>query len=630
MRFLINPGVIFGLIFSVGGFMILSETAIPTWQSWYQMRDWEPGYAELLSVSGAENYTEAGYRYHYNGTRYLGNRAYVAEFRDNIGSYHADLLAQLLRYQQADQALPIWVNPQSPRESVIDRDMRWGLFILMTAFCSVFIFIGLGVVYASTRHSKKRTRHRMPSLNELRKIWQAAQKDPNFKDSFLEFRQHQSAEILEKNDTELKNTDWQSRKGWESARIGSGAKKGVWFFWGFAIFWNAITISAIVPVIPRELATGNYAALLVLLFPLVGLFLLYKAIHSTLEYRHFGPVLFEMDPFPGAIGGHVGGRIQVKNLNYRRAVEASEIWIRLECVYSYESGTGKNRSRKESIKWAEQGKPKIENLGHGCSLAFRFDVPEKLPNADIERKSSYHFWRLTAKADITGIDLNRNYDIPVFDTGATSRFVSYDISAQSAKMKARESEQAKLDITSGNFDIEGLSRAMRLTTQGNQVHLKFSMFRNKFLSLFSSIFAGGFGFASYSMIGAATEGGLLGIATALFSIPFLLVALVASLATIYLSFNNLHVAINSSGATVLRRLLFLPIYRRSLHRNEISHLSIKRSGSTGQGVDKIEHFKLKAHDKNGGTLTLAEDLDGEDVSGHFRDYIAQRLNVAVR
>lgn len=588
-RLAIIPGLIFGLIFAGGGFFFLSETSIPTWQSWQEMRHWQPGYAQLLSASGAENDTEASYRYQYEGISYQGSRVYVTEFKDNIGSYHADMLAQLRRYQSSGQAMPIWINPFSPQESVIDRDMRWGLFILMTAFCSVFILIGLSVIYVSLGSKK------LP---------------PETSDEF-------------------KNTDWKSRKGWETANIASGAKKGIWFFWLFAIFWNAVSTPAAM-VIPRELAKGNYAVLLVLLFPLVGLFLLYKALQSTLEYRHFGRVLFEMDPFPGAIGGHVGGRIQVNRLNYRKAVEASELSVRLECVYSYVSGTGKNRSRKESIKWAEQGKPKIEGSGHGVSMAFRFDLPDNLPSSDVDQKTTYHFWRLSVKAVVAGIDLNRQYNIPVFDTGEASRFVAHDISAQSADIKARESVEAKLAIASGNFDIEGLSRAMQLTDLGNEIRITFPMFRNKFLTLFCAIFAGGFGFASYSIISMATQGGLMGIFTALFSIPFFLVALVASIATIYLPFNNLRVAINSNGATALRRLLFLPIYRRSLHRNEISHLSIKRSGSTGQGVDKIEHFKLKAHDKNGKTVTLAEDLDGEDVSGHFRDYIAQRLNVAVR
>ena len=93
---------------------------------------------------------------------------------------------------------------------------------------------------------------------------------------------------------------------------------------------------------------------------------------------------------------------------------------------------------------------------------------------------------------------------------------------------------------------------------------------------------------------------------------------------------NLSVEISPGEVSVLRRLLFIPVYRRLLKRNDISHLSIKRSGSTGQGVDKIEHFKIRAQDKQGKQVTLAEDIDGADVATHFRDYLAQRIVVAVK
>lgn len=49
--------------------------------------------------------------------------------------------------------------------------------------------------------------------------------------------------------------------------------------------------------------------------------------------------------------------------------------------------------------------------------------------------------------------------------------------------------------------------------------------------------------------------------------------------------------------------------------------------SAGQGVDKVEHFKLQLHDKLGRSLILAEDIDGQDVATHFCNYLAQRLNV---
>ena len=322
--------------------------------------------------------------------------------------------------------------------------------------------------------------------------------------------------------------------------------------------------------------------------------------------------------------------MQVRNLDYRSASEAGSLTVTLECVYSYVSGSGKNRSRRESVKWAEQGRPRINNSIEGVTLTFRFDVPEGLPEADVEQSRDYHFWRLTVAAEIPGVDLNRKYNIPVFATGETSRNVSHDISAQAEAVRQQESDATALAIASGQFDIDGLSRAMRLQQDGNQIQMKFPMFRNKVLTLFASVFAGGFGFASYSMASQVTGAGFFGIFMAVFSIPFFLVALVAGIATIYLPFNNLRVKVQPGSVSVLRRLLFLPVYRRELARNEISHLSIKRSGSTGQGVNKIEHFKIHAHDNNGGKGTLAEDIDGEDVATHFRDYLAQRIGVATK
>jgi len=631
-RLLIIPGLLFGLSFTGGGFFMLSETAWPMWQNWQRAQDWLPASARLLSMSAADNETQARYRYDFAGGDYLGDGVGIGEFKDNIGSYQQDMQVYLREIQRSGGILPIWVNPANPYEAVIDRDMRWGLFALASGFCSIFVLIGLGVIIASLRSSTRNLARRRPSLWQMRKTWQMAQQEAAVKQGFLEFCQQHYAcleEAAEVQPGSVAASEWQSQKGWESARISSDAGKGTWFFWIFAILWNAIS-APIVFILPEELQRNNYAVLIAVIFPVTGMFLLYQAISRTLEYRYFGKVAYQMDPYPGGIGGHVGGHIQVRNLDYRRASEAKSLLVKVECVYSYMSGSGDNRSRRESIKWAEQGRPKIDNALEGVSLAFRFDIPEGLPPADVEQSGSYHFWRLGVNAEIPGIDLDRSYNIPVFATGQTAHNVSHDVSAQVAALRKRESDAAKLNIASGQFDIEGLSRAMRFSNEGNRIQLKFPMFRNKLLTLLAAIFAGGFGFASFSMAGMASGGGLFGILITLFGIPFFLVALVAAIATVYLAFNNLVVDIAPGEVSVLRRLLFIPVYRRHLQREEISHLCIKRSGSTGQGVSKIEHFKIQAQDNQVKSITLAEDIDGEDVASHFRDYLAQRMAVAVK
>ncbi len=635
--FKILPSLLFALIFLGGGLFFMWQSAGTTFVNWQAMQSWQASQATLLQVSGGNNKTVARYRYQVAGVSYESERVYVAKFNDNIGDYQQKLLKSLLKMHTAHQIISIWVNPHNPNEAVIDRNMRWGLFALMVGFCSIFVLIGLLVVIFTLKPNKKQSpknsQKGVPSLTALRSEWQATLKDANNKETFVEFRQRKIQASIQFTQDTKNEQSWQTRKGWQTASIRSGARHGLWVAWGVALLVVAIVVPLAFHLfedMTKEFYKGNYAILLVLLFPLVSALLLYRAIKTTLEYQRFGKVLFNMDPYPGAIGGHVGGQIIVPTLPYEILnAPASECLVRLECVYSFMSGSGDKRSRHENIRWAQQGQPKVARSGKGVSLGFRFDIPEHLHSSDVVQKEAYNFWRLTVKADVKGIDLNREYNIPVFKgVGGikTSRHVRHDISAQQEKRQAQEASLTQNAIAQGDFDIAGLSRAMRAKKQGDELHLSFSMFRNKFLIIMAAIFTGGFGFASISMIMMAISGGVWGVIIGLISVPFLLVAVLAAIAFVYMSFNNLRVIISAQGVSVLRRLLFIPIFKRQLSSQKISHLSIKRTGSTGSGVDKVEHFKIFAHDKKGKTVTLAEDIDGEVAAEHFKMYLQERLN----
>ena len=587
------PFLLFGLLFAGVGSFIFYETGWLTLNDWQHMQSWQSGEAQLLSVKGHENDTEAAYSYQVDQILYENDRVYVASFKDNIGSYHSDLQQFLKEKLRRGESVTIWFNPQRPSESVIDRKMRWGMMTLVIVFCSVFIVVGLLVVFAAFKSGEtKRTRG--------------------------------SSRV--KGFPVQSSLNWQGRKGWESAHIKSSAKSTMGFYWGFAVFWNAVS-SPLLFILPEEVAGGNYPALLGLLFPVVGLWLLYKAIRITREYLRFGKVLFEMDPFPGAIGGNIGGRIHVKNWQRKSTAGPIKSKVRLECVHSYVSGSGKNRSRRENIRWAEEGVPAIENYGNGLSLSFRFDVPKDLPQSDVDQSGEYYFWRLTVDAEQSGIRLERQYNIPAIESNARSRYVNHDISAQVEEKRLVQDAEIRDSIAAGDFDLPGLSRSMKYSDLGGELSLAFPMFRNKVLLVFALIFAGGFGFASYSMISEFSGDGFFGYFILLFSLPFILVAFVASLASVYLAFNNLRVSIAQSGITVLRRLLFIPVFYRKFAVSEIAELFLKTSGSTGQGVNKVSHYKIRARLRDGSKITLAEDIDGESTAKHFRDYLVRRLNI---
>ena len=625
MRFF---GLIFGLFFAGAGGLIAFETAVPTYFTWTEMKEWNTTQAKIVEAGGEDNNVTATYQYEVAGNKYQGVRVHMANFKDNIGSYHIDMRRYLAEKKRTGQPVTIWFDPDNPGDSVIDRDMRWGLFALMSVFCSVFIIIGLAVAIASlkgkaTTHASARFR-----LAESRQSWKAAQASGEYSGGFIDYVQsglHQrSLTPSEYSDPRLQ--PWLGNPRWQSNRIRSNAKRGMYFMWFFAIAWSAVT-SPLLFVLRDELKQENYAALLGLLFPLVGIFLLKRAWDRTREWRRFGVIELEMDPFPGAIGGHVGGRLLIEG-TYQGD---SQYNIELACVHSYVSGGGKNRSRRESILWSENGAAHAtmaaSPAGMGTRLDFRFDVPDNLPESDVRQSGDYYLWRIRLTADNPGANLDRDYSIPVFRTKDRTSSVQHDVSEQAAKMRAKAAQVSQMALSSGQLDQTALARSVRFSEQGGVSRFYYPMLRNKALTLIAFIFAAGFGFASYSMI-TGFGGGAMGVIVMIFSIPFAIVALLAAIAAIYLPLNNLRVVIGKGTLQVTRRLFIVPIRRHKLATYEVTRLEVKRSGSTGQGRKRVTHFKISAHTKNKKKITIAEDVDGEDLASSYKEFLERKLGIS--
>ncbi len=614
-------GALFGLLFAGAGIFIALETAVPTFQSWQTMQHWHSTSATLLSLRGKDNDTLASYRYVIDGRTYENDRVYVATTRDNIGSYHKKKYQELYQLKQTRQPVTIWYDPANPADSVIDRNMRWGLFVLMTSFCSFFILIGLAVVYGAITYKPDNNKDKKISLTDLRKAWNEKCEDPGYEQSFLEFVNEQKYEAEET--TAARENAWLDKKEWRNNRIRSEARSTMWGAWFFAIIWNAVSFP-ILFFLDDELKKGNYVALIGLLFPIVGIYLIKIAWNRTREWRRYGVIEFVMDPFPGSIGGHVGGTLHLINVDAHDA----KYKIDLECVYTYMSGSGDSRSRKENIKWFESGYTRVVPTLDGIDLRFRFDVPNDLPEADIDQTDDYYFWRLKVSADIPGIDLEREYNIPVYQTVTESSDIHHNISAQVEELKKEKAEDIETALAQGELLNTALVRSLRFNDEGNEVSFYFPMFRNKVLTVFALIFGGGFGFATIMMNQSFADGGIMSIVMLVFSIPFALVGLIGTIAAIYLPFNNLSILIAERKIKAVRRLLFIPIKRSVASIEEIKDMSVEPTGSTGQGSAKIKHFKIIVHTKDNHKFTVAEDVDGKELAEQFKDYIYDRLNMS--
>ena len=553
--------------FSVGVWMLYSIST--AFIDVVRMDNWLQVEAQLLSAGYTTHSGEsityeayANYAYHVDGRRYTSDRVSVFGGSDNIGDYQQDLGRNLGAAHSRGESILVYVNPNDPNEAIIDRGIRWGMVGFRSIFVFVFGGVGLGLLIAA---------------------WKA----PKEKDKTL-------ATYVEK--------PWLLNDDWQTASVRSNSKSSMYFTWGFAAFWNLI--SAPMPFIAYQEITKsqNYLVLVGLLFTVVGIGLLVWAVRRTLEWRRFGPAPVTLDPFPGSIGGHIGGTIDI-NMPFD---PNAKFQLALANISSYVSGSGKNRSRREKAKWQDQIVAHAEPGGKGTRLTFRFDVPEGLDPSDAEQGDSYHIWRLSLTAELPGTDLNRDYEIPVYATATQSRHLS-NIAVERAK-----AEQSSIDAQSVR-DVVNLSHV----AMGKRLFYPIGRFLNA--SIGGVIVGGIFAAVGWYLIVKEDHtifGGVFGGFGALICIWCL-----------YVLFNSLEVRLEGSRIVTVRRWLGIPVGRKSGQAGDVVKLEKKNYLKTQSGSRHIIYYNLEATTRDGNKLILGEGFEGESQANAAIDLISREFGI---
>ncbi|MGI9248258.1 MAG: DUF3592 domain-containing protein [Woeseiaceae bacterium] len=554
--------------FSVGVWMLWSVSS-SFYDAW-RMQDWAAVEAKLArggyetnSGSDSDTYEAfAEYSYTYGGQRYSGNRVSLSDGGDNIGDHQQDIGRRLQNTVASGGAMLVYVDPENPSDSIIDRSVRWGLIGFKSIFLFVFGGVGLGLLIF---------------------VWRAAPEKDASK-------------------PEYQASPWLLNDDWQTSTIHSSSKTAMWGAWAFAAFWNLISAAVPFLLYQEVMQRENYIALVGLLFPLVGIGLLAWAIRRTLEWRRFGAAPVTLDPFPGSIGGHVGGTIDL-NLPFDPAARFQLTLNNLHCYYS---GSGKNRSRKEEAKWQDALVAHAEPGARGTRLTFRFDVPEGLDASDTDHDDSYYVWRLNLRAELPGTDLDRDYDIPVYATARESRHLS-----DHAVQKAR-AEQNLIDNESVGEIIE-----IRQGAGGKQ--MVYPIGRHVGSALGGLIVGSIFAAAGWYLIveeGHTVFGGIFGG-----------VGLLIGLFCLYLMLNSLEVSKEAANIKTVRRLLGIPISRKQMHQNSFERFEKKSTMKTQSGGKHVIYYSVYAIDRQGNEIALGEGFKGENEAQAAMRIISTELGL---
>ena len=551
--------------FGVGAWMGYSIAANLT-DAW-QMKQWVPVEGSLLGAgyethSGDDSYTYeayANYSYQFGGQRYTNKRVGIAGGADNIGDYQQDMGRYLSGIRSRGETIVVYVDPDEPSEAILDRSLRWGLIGFKSIFLFTFGGVGLGLIIFVFRSPKEK------DLS-----------DPRYRD-----------------------TPWLANDKWQTALIRSDSKTAMWAGWGFAAFWNLVSAPLPFVIYTEVTEKNNLPALLGLLFPLVGIGLITWAVKRTLEWNRFGLAPVTLDPFPGSIDGHVGGTIDV-NLPYDANAQFA---LTLTNLHSYMSGSGKDRRRAESAEWQDSQVAHVTSGAKGSRLSFRFDVPQdRHESAADQSEESYYLWRLNLKADLPGIDIDRDYEIPVYATGESSQALS------ALSIKGARTKQDKIDVKAieklVNVSYEAGGRVMRFPT-GRNLLGGFSGL------MFGAIFTG-VGWYLIKYEGHPFMGGVFG-----------LVGLLILLTAFYMVLNSLEVSQEGSHIRTVRRILGIPVKRGQMRRADFVKFKKTASSSTQTGKQHVVHYKISAVDRHGEELGVGEGFKGASQADVAAEYISR-------
>lgn len=561
--------IVFALPFAGGGGVFFVSLVYPDIRDWIDTQSWHVVQGELLSADMKRNSSsksttfqaQATYRYDYQGQLFTGNRVAISSSADNIGSFQEDLANQLVNAHRNRLPLTVYVNPEDPSQAIINRDMRWGLLTLKMVFVVVFGGVGFGLIIFAIKKPKA-----MPITDNNQSI----------------------------NDPSL------IKKEWASPVILSGAKTVLYVMWGITLFWNLLSLPAAFQI-PAEVSKGEYGILVILIFNVIGIGLLVMAIRKTLEWRRFGRTPLTMDPHPGAIGGHVGGSVDIK-LPYSSEYKFS---VTLSNVRSYVSGSGKNRSRHESVKWQDNMIASNEPSQNGTQVRFRFDVPDNLMPSE-EHSSDYYKWYVNLKAELPGVDLERRFEIPVLATGEKSRYIPDDVS----------SEHREDLLTTSNLPAE-------VSYQQGGMELYFPMGRAWKMGLgmlvFGAFFSGTGVFLGFEYLSSKRPETMMAVMGTIFFLVGSLIEIIG----FYTLVNSLWVRLDNSGIKTKRCLFGIAIFQRSVMRSEVADVVTKSGTQSGSTI----YYSIFAKTRGGRSIKIGESFIGAGSANAMAEKMKQTLDL---
>lgn len=212
---------------------------------------------------------------------------------------------------------------------------------------------------------------------------------------------------------------WLWKQDWAAGRANGRNPKTNIATWILTGIWDAISFTIAANILPDLVSHNDPRALIVAIFPLIGIILTVFAARGTLRTMRFGSTALVFDSAPFSPGLHIKGAIHLKlPTDVPHGFD-----LTLSCKRRTVTQTGKNQTVQETVLWqAEQNVPaqSIFRDPVNAQVPVDFALPPDAYVTDEDNSRDKVYWQLHAKADVPGVDFDDNYELPVFRTQSSS------------------------------------------------------------------------------------------------------------------------------------------------------------------------------------------------------------------
>lgn len=417
---------------------------------------------------------------------------------------------------------------------------------------------------------------------------------------------------------------WVGVDRWRNGEISTSLAGPLLVMLGFSVLLLVVSV----PVMLSEWSTlvRQYRAwtvmdpssfdpqLLLVVLPLIWLLTLKPLYRYWRRWQRFRGVSVTLDPYPGSVGGQVGGYVSVP-LPWQADMPVD---VRLNCARVSISGRGKNRSRFDKVHWRKRARAHATPSGRGeTRIQFLVDVEDGLPSSDVEQKGSYTYWAIRVR--LPGSDFDQSFEIPVFDTG-----VARDSGLRLPSGDAGSGFRSVRDIPGTVADVRENGRGFVIDLPpGRNGGLGTILTSVGFLL---GMVAGFMWFQASQELTAEHRSYFALLVTTVIATGFSLFSVPLILGGLFVRTNRLTLMLEDDRLMIDRKA-FGRHFKRSIGTADVHRLYKKVTAQSGQGAMANVHYAIKLETRAGRKISIADGIPGQENADALLDFLVDRIEL---